>query len=213
MINRKHNSGFTLVEILIAMGIFMMAVLLISGIYVAFSKSQARAKAAQTLLNNSQYTLEIMAREIKNSEIFDYNPNNSGGSCGLVSCCDYYIGSDYESCILLKKESGQLFAFVADLGTENKLYYVVPPGTSYVADPWEDDAQASTQLLGPVLNDVSLDSLDFVLSPSTDPFSNSGPNVQPKITISMATTYYSDQEISQVSYNLQTTVSSRIYKR
>lgn len=210
----KNQGGFTLMELLISVSIFAMVVLMISGIYLAFSKNQARAKASQTLLNNAQYTLEIMAREIRNSEIYDYNPNNSGGLCGVVSCCDYYMGPDYESCILLKKEDGQLFGFVADLdASTQELYYVVPPGESYVASPWESDYAAFTKLLGPSLNEVVVQDLDFYISPNTDPFVEGGPNTHPRVTIDLKAQYSTDQLVAQVSYLLQTTVSSRIYKR
>ena len=212
--NKKNNQGFTLLELLITVGIFSMTVLMVSGIYVAFSKNQTRAKAAQTLLNNSQYTLEIISREIKNNEIFDYDPNNSGGLCGAVSCCNYYIGPDYESCILLQKPDGQMVAFVADLRPDQqKVFYVVPPGASYTESPWESVEEAYTKLLAPELNDVVLESLDFYFSPSTNPFVVGGPNLQPKVTINMNTVYDTEQIIAQVSYRLQTTISSRIYKR
>ena len=214
IIKQKNQRGFTLVELLISVSIFAMTVFLISGIYIAFSKVQAKAKASQTLLNNAQYTLEIMAREIRNSEIYDYDPNNSGGMCGGVSCCEYFIGANYESCILLKKEDGQLFAFVADLSAnERKLFYVVPPGNSYTEFPWETDYSAFTKLLGPELNEVLVQDLDFYILPSTSPFESGGPNVQPRVTIDLKASYYTDQAIAQVSYLLQTTVSSRIYKR
>ncbi|PLX25764.1 hypothetical protein C0580_01655 [Candidatus Parcubacteria bacterium] len=206
--------GFTLIELLISVSIFAMVVLMVSGIYLAFSKNQARAKASQTLLNNAQYTLEIMAREIRNSEIYDYNPNNSGGMCGLVSCCEYYMGPDYESCILLKKEDGKLFGFVADLSANTQeLYYVVSSGQPYVSIPWESDYAAFTKLLGPDLNEVVVQDLDFYISPSSDPFVEGGPNVHPRVTIDLKAQYNTDQLVAQVSYLLQTTVSSRIYKR
>tara|TARA_B100001964_G_C14093939_1_gene536111 strand:+ start:200 stop:742 length:543 start_codon:yes stop_codon:yes gene_type:complete len=80
----KNNKGFTLVELLIAISIFASLSIVISGIYLAFSKSQARIKASQSLLNDTQYILETISKEIQNNQI-DYG-NDYPNDCGSSYC-------------------------------------------------------------------------------------------------------------------------------
>ena len=89
----KNEEGFTLVELLIAVSIFALLSVIISGIYLAFSKSQARTKVSQSLLNDAQYILETVAKEIKNNEIV---------GIGTSGDTDIYT---------LKKENGDLVYF------------------------------------------------------------------------------------------------------
>ena len=71
-----NKKGFTLVELLIAISIFASLSIIISGIYLAFSKNQARTKASQSLLNDTQYILETISKEIQNNQI-DYSNDYS----------------------------------------------------------------------------------------------------------------------------------------
>ena len=66
---KQNKTGFTLVEVLVAVSVFAILAILLSVIYVAFTKMQTRTQISQQVLNDSQFTLETMTREIRNSEI------------------------------------------------------------------------------------------------------------------------------------------------
>lgn len=212
MIKNNKNKGFTLIEILIALTIFSFMVLAISGIYIAFTKSQARTKTSQQLLNDSQYVLEIMAREIRSSEILDYNPSGVGGRCTEL------LGSHYADCILLLRPNGSVVAFAAEDGSvsgyRELIYVVLDCNLDYSSCTWDTD-YASTVLISPNLNDIELSpgGLSFNISPSTNPYDDIDSNQQPIVTIKLNTEYASTKRIEQIDYHLQTSVSSRIYKR
>ena len=59
---KQNKTGFTLVEVLVAVSIFAMLAILLSVIYVAFTKMQTRTQISQQVLNDSQFTLETMTR-------------------------------------------------------------------------------------------------------------------------------------------------------
>jgi len=207
MIDRdsKKNTGFTLVEILVAVAIFGFMAAMLAGIYLAFSDSQNRARASQQLLNDTQYALEIMAREIRADQIIDYDPD-----------CASILGANYPTCILLSREDGQMIAFARGL-TDGDLVYITPDCTSTPGTcNWQGTYRDITSLLYTGLNNIrTTTDTKFVIVPALDPYevSATAPNTQPRVTIFLGATFNSQKDYEQVTHNLQTTVSSRIYKR
>ena len=176
---------------------------LIAGIYLAFSRVQAESRASQRLLNDSQYALEMMARESRNSLIFHLSPQ------GPV--CQDKLGPGINNCILLLKEEGLLTAFVL---VENILYHVILSCDQNYENcsTWNSNNSYTAALLGSEINNVSVEELEFYIRPQTDPYSGYS-DLQPRVTIKLKTEYASQRVIEQVSSNLQTSVSSRIYRR
>lgn len=210
--NQQHSKGFTLIEILVTVSVFALIAVAIASIYLAFSTIQARFRASQVLLNDTQYVLEIMAREIKNSAIVDYDLSD-----GTV--CEAALGLNYTTCIFLEKENGQTVAFARSETDEDLLYIVCEDGIGD-CDEWnvQGNERYYTRLLLPGINNIEAQELQFVITPSTDPFGDSGINEQPMVTIRLKSGFVrevggvvSDRE--RVTHVLQTTVSSRVYKR
>ena len=198
-------------ELVIAVGIFALMTGLIAGIYLAFSRLQTESRASQRLLNDSQYALEMMAREIRNNMIFDFDP--SAGDCA------FYLGESYSNCILLLREDGLLTAFTVNNGA---LYHVILNcNIDYTScQLWEPSPSSFTILLSPASNKISVDELDFYIKPNINPYKGCGQiedypdcDYHPRATIRLQVSYASNRTIEQVSQNFQTTVSSRIYRR
>ncbi len=201
----KNKQGFTLVEILVAIAVFAMLSTIFTMIYVLISENQHRAKASQLLLNNSLYALEIMAQDIKNSEL-DYNfilPDNDPGRPDCTSL----------DCVVFKRLDGSLVIYSSPDWASDGLYYGV-----YTCDPYPQTCVVENvnlvEILSPRLNHVKVDYLHFFVEPSSaDPYVNQTTNISPRVTIVLQTSYDSSADSEQISYTLQTTVSSRIYKR
>ena len=64
-INGKFLTGFTLVEMLVAMAIFVIVVAIISGLFVHAIQGQRRNLAYQELLDQTSYVMEYMSRSIR----------------------------------------------------------------------------------------------------------------------------------------------------
>ena len=202
MIILKNKQGFSLLELLLAIGIFSMLITVVAGIYIAFSKTQTEVRASQRLLNDSQYAMEIMAREIRNNIIFDFEPT--------IADCNAFLGVNYNNCIILQREDRSLVAFAT---YNSRLYHIILTcNDDYSSCSWLTNQNDYTYLLSPDTNQVQVEDLDFYISPSVDPYQG-GADEQPRVTIKLKTRYYSTKVVEQVSHNLQTTVSSRIYRR
>lgn len=199
---RASLAGFTLVEILIAIGIFAMLSSIFTVIYVTISKDQQRSKASQLLLNNSLYVLELMARDIKNNEL-DYNFLTVGAGCNRIA--------NPQNCVVFKRVDNSLGSFTqsGEVGKEALFYSIIQ------CDSYPDlcNFTGSIDLLSPTLNMVRLDYLRFLVEPLADPYLDQTATSSPKVTIIMQTSYTGTKLSEQISYTLQTTVSSRIYKR
>jgi len=208
-----NQKGFTFVELLVAVSVFSILTIILSGIYVGFSNGQIRAKASQQLLNNGQYALEIMAREIRNNALFSYQPL-ADDKCGLG-----LSGADYEDCIILIKEDHQIVMFGWDEDTQTLEHAIVTcvsegdylPGIDCTID--RNNPQTNTLLLGPDLNEVNVERVGFSIKPNVNPYLSEIVNRQPQVTIQLKIGSAKEREVEQVSYSLQTSVSSRIYKR
>lgn len=215
MKKQKNNQAFTLIEILITISIFALVTVMISAVYIGFSHIQARANATQRILNDSQFILEAMAREIRNDLILNYNPS--------AVDCNAAIGADFNSCILLQREDGQIVAFTYN-ETSRDLYFILLGncnsdlttcqwGGDY-GDGTTENYESYTIMLGPTLSSIQVDALAFNITPDTDPFILGGVNRQPKVTIQLEVSYASTgDEFEDVTQLLQTTVSSRVYRK
>lgn len=199
-IRNNNNAGLTLVEILVAVSIFSLLAVVVSGIYVAFSNAQARATRSQRLLNDAQFALVGMAREIRNNELY----YGFGGLTPAICAAEITV-INVESCVFLRKNDGTIVAFAKEAGL-NKLDYLVK---DQVADTWS--------VTGFVFNDgdegVEIDNLNFFVAPSTDPSIEGNLNRQPFVMIQVQVNTTDTNIYKRVSYNLQTSVSSRVYKR
>jgi prepilin-type N-terminal cleavage/methylation domain-containing protein len=217
---RRNNlsvslSGFTLIEVLISLSIFAVVATIGASMFSTFANNQKRTKVSQELLNNAQYALEIVSREVKNNEIIAF-----GLSSDLTSRCKGLQIShpEYTKCLLFARENGETAGFVYD-NINQALDYVLLDCTRNEEGIYLTcviaDGQAPATMLSETYNKVKITNLQFYLTPTANPyFDETGSNnQQPKVTILLAVKYPSLQLIEQVSHRLQTTVSSRVYKR
>lgn len=211
-----NEQGFTLVELLIATFIFGLLVFAVAGIYISFNNSQIRASVEQQLLNDTQYAMDVMVKEIRNSSIVSF-PGNI--NCVVLETA---VAGGVEDCIILERSDGQSVAFIRHNTPSTgqfTLYYLLLECNDFYSycqpiDPASPtDVGKAIPILSQTINNTNLTDLDFKISPQFNPYVSGGPNEQPKVTINMKTAYISDNKVSQVSHVFQTTVSSKIYKR
>lgn len=66
---KKHQSGFTIVEVLVTSVIFSIIAMAVSGIFVQTLSLQRRASASQKIQDNAIFVLESMSRDIRVSVV------------------------------------------------------------------------------------------------------------------------------------------------
>ena len=63
------QKGVTLIELIVASGIFILIIFVIFGIFINVLKSQIKNLAFQEIQNNGRYILEMMVKEIRMSKV------------------------------------------------------------------------------------------------------------------------------------------------
>lgn len=72
--NNKKN-GLTMIELIVAVGIFGLVISMVSGIFILSLQSQRRIIALRNIEDNSRFVIESMGREIRTGKNF-----NGGGN-------------------------------------------------------------------------------------------------------------------------------------
>jgi prepilin-type N-terminal cleavage/methylation domain-containing protein len=88
---KDKKSGFTLIEMLVAMAIFSIVAGLAIGIFTIAMKSQRKILAQQQLLDQTSYVLEYMSRSIRMAKKDDITIAGSSVNCLLGDKANYEI--------------------------------------------------------------------------------------------------------------------------
>lgn len=184
----SFESGFTLVEILVAIAIFVTALTAISAIFMYANRSQRTTLAVSETQSDARFALEVMAQQIRRGSI-DYASTQYGGT----------IGSNPQDVLVLRDSSN------------NQVWFRRTASGSRGIVEMSEDGATWVDLTPPT---VSVDVLKFYLSPSEDPFlAAPAVNQQPLVTITMVSSSTAVGTETVLPAYLQTTVSSRRYAR
>lgn len=202
LLDRK---GFTLVELLVAMTVFIMFIGVVIGSYMGLVRSQREANEYRIMYSEARNVFDSLAWEMRNGTV-DYR---------------YYHDSDTEGILTKGLSEVVLISKDADERTfiryENEAVYV----QSAPFNP--DDFAFSPPLLtgeSVPLNDpgkVKISAFEIYISPVFDPYNQDSvyhdfQQFQPKITIYAE--FERDSGIGRTyEMSLQTTVSSRVYNQ
>lgn len=72
----KGGGGFTLIELITAIGIFSVVIIIVGGIFMAVFFGNRRILALQNLQDNVRFTVESISREIRVGKNFDNSVAN-----------------------------------------------------------------------------------------------------------------------------------------
>ncbi len=201
----RSTRGYTIVEMIISIGLFSLAFGAISTIFIGFTNTQTKASTSQKLLNEANYILTSLASDIRSSSI-DYTSTGCGVSAGssnilcLKSFDGKYIRYEYANdtvqsagtVLKICKSYNDSLCALSVFNTSN-------PALSL----WAIKKSAFMTVSG----------LNFYIYPAANPNTsnsgNTGPAVQPSVTILLKASAGTAK--SAQSYDLQTTVTSRQY--
>lgn len=65
----KKSKGLTLIELIVAMGIFSVIIVIVVGLFVATLKGYRKSAALQNVQENARFLLDFMTKEIRQSTI------------------------------------------------------------------------------------------------------------------------------------------------
>jgi prepilin-type N-terminal cleavage/methylation domain-containing protein len=75
-LQKSSRSGFTLIELMVALGLFAFVMSISTGAYVIMIATNRQAQAVATGSNNLSYALEVMTRNIRTGSGYDCSTNS-----------------------------------------------------------------------------------------------------------------------------------------
>jgi len=186
---KKSQSGFTLVEMVVAVGLFSIVSVLIAQLFVLFNRAQVRSSLQQQMQSDARVMMAQLTDRIRAASInypaYGASVTSPGNTLFLID------------------ENGIEVTF-AQTSVEANC-------PSAAATPCLTVSEDGTNF-SPISSDkFTVDLVQFYVDPTTDPAEPTGPNIQPRVTFAVEMTAISNDPAQRVKANLQTTVSSRVY--
>lgn len=185
---KKNKQGFTLVEIIVATGLFATLVIAIMDIMIAAANAQRKISNIQAVQDNVRFSIELMAREMRTGERFR-----------LVSHpCAFNLGEGIEFTNLTA--GGRRYYYLADSDSNSS-----PDSIWRVAMPSDIDIDCASAAKF-TADEVIVEYMRFylhgqVLGPSDG---------QPRITIVLGARSRDQKIVSETSMQIQTSITPRV---
>lgn len=179
---KTSHQGFTLMEVLVATGIFVVMVLAVFGIFSSVLQGQKNSLAQAHLERDAQLVLETLVKKIRTSRV------------------DY---AEYEALNGLPNPVPNSTSTLILIDQNDTRFRI-----QHNANTQAIDLEFGGGLPSPITsNDVAVTALTFMVEPTADPFTNVEPVTQPRVTVVLEmVTNESNQPIQLI---LQQTVPQR----
>lgn len=198
MKSSAQQSGFTLFETVIAMAIFVTAVVAVSDIFARVNSAQRRTQNIQQTSSDARFAIESIVRTARYAVLnYDYY----GGT----------VSASGENVLALRLRDGSSLTF------ERSTTECSGTGGCLVVCLQATCATGEYEQVSP--EDVDVTAMTFYIAPQQSPFvfGSSGSyqsNIQPRVTITMSSQSTDIGSLpEQHVFNIQTTVSLLQYQR
>lgn len=178
-----HSSrGFTLVEIIVASGLFIVVMLVMSGAVLSIFDANQKSKNLRAVMDNLNLSLESMTRTVRFGTEY-----SCGGGTTPLSCPE----GTYTSSLGVTSMDGVRTVYALSNG---RISRTTALGTFDLTSP-----------------DVTITRLAFRVS-GAEPYTGGAPGnlLQPKVIITISG-YVGTKVTTQSSFSLQTSVSQRVF--
>lgn len=183
---KQKNKGFSLLELIVSVALFTIAIMTGAGLVLAISTAQKKAVSLQEIQDNIGFAFEAMSREIRTGTNYYCGEDNNDLKIGALDVKDCPIGGS--------PDGGIAFSFVNQLG-DIVVYRVTLSGQL------EKSSDGGTNFLFLTSDKVNINNIKFYVHGS-DP----DDVLQPKVTIVLNA---KTGEKFVLGMNLQTTLSQR----
>lgn len=178
-------------EMVVTVGVFAIVSMVSSAIFINVNNLQQQTGNLQRLQNEGRYLLEKIAREIRGREL-DYGATN-------------FNGEDIVSKLVFKKdESGEILSLGRGADDISGNFFITNDAGS---EPLTEQLNS---------NQVMVEKILFYINSNDDPINLTATStdiVQPRVTILMKIKNRNVPDKYIKELNLQTTISSKIYKQ
>ncbi len=161
----SKQKGFTLIEAVVATGLFAITLSSVIGVYLATIKINRRTDLIRTASENARYITEYMSKEIKNGQI---------AYSGVVS-------SPCTSALFLTGDSPVLPIVNVD---GDRLCFYIGSSSGQVSSSGPDLWVIKNNMQPIKINssNVKITRMSFYVNPATDPYV-AGSTIQPRVTL------------------------------
>lgn len=216
---RNEREGFTLVELLISIVIFMIFLGIVSQSYISIVRAQRQANEVRKMYSDVRLVMDFIAEEVRLSSI-DYDCYAGKGS----DCEDLLGGSLFAGRtdhLVLIRQGGTAKTFIK-LDQEGHIVvkklvkregqFVEAPGYETSYRPLTSDRIVFEDLTFAIFPDVNPYSNDTLPGSGKPIYADNGTQFQPKVTVLMRVV--NDEDVNTpFAFDFQTTISSRVYSR
>ncbi|OGF67762.1 hypothetical protein A3I27_03175 [Candidatus Giovannonibacteria bacterium RIFCSPLOWO2_02_FULL_43_11b] len=199
MFTTENNKGFTLLEMLISMAIFTIAVFIVMTTLFSITNVQKKVIAKQSAEDNLRYAFESMTKEMRTGKKFHCGTSASDVSLTPQNCT-------FSACQSSSLNCGVSFTF-QNSALQTVTYQVVNNQLVKSSDGNPPDCVS-----GPYINCQKLTSLDLVIVNKVNFYvsgSAAGDGLQSLATIVLEGQVLDPKNIGTAKLNLQTTISKR----
>lgn len=119
MLFKNKKKGFTLIEALVSLGIFSVVIVAATGVILSIISSNKKNQAISSVVNNLNYSIDSMVRDIKTGYEYQCDTFDSSGSNLLLDV--YKLLS--ESCAITGQESTSITLISTISGKEQIVKY------------------------------------------------------------------------------------------
>lgn len=198
-LRKLNNRGFSLMEIIVAVGIFGVIIVAATGVFQKVIESQRSAIAAQNTQESVRFALEVMGKEIrlaKKKTAVDECENLFGSYGAENKVYDVVTSGDGDELYFKNKVGYCVKYFLEDDGDVSRLKILRDNGTNFYEGYITPD-------------EVQINNLEFIFyDDQYDQFHS----IQPRVTLKMDVEAVSGKEAHKQPFKIQTTVSGRHYE-
>jgi len=201
--DKLDKKGFTLIEVLIATAIFATATVVISDIFIRTNKAQRKTQGIQQTASDARFAIESIVRTARLSEI-DYD--FYGGNVSATGESVLALRTTADTPIKFSRQSGSICP-----DNNASIYCLAVCSKESCSNDSDWDPITPRGINVPLLN--------FLIFPLSSPFEFDNitgdykSDVQPRVTIISQTENITASSVERKQFNIQTSVSTRIYKR
>lgn len=188
---KKNEAGYTLIEMIVSVGIFAIVSVLIAQLFVVFSQTQQKSTIQQQIQSDARVVLAQISDRIRSGTI-DYA--SYGGTISSPTDQLYLIDENGIS-VLIEKSSSP-----TECPSAQSVPCLVISENGGTPTPMSSDK-------------FTVDVVQFYIDPSTDPEPSSGPDIQPRVTMTLGITGVNINDALRSPTYIQTSASSRVYLR
>ncbi|MDO8522374.1 MAG: type II secretion system protein [bacterium] len=189
-VRKSGKGGFTLVELIVSVGLFAIVMLISVGALLALTGANRKAQALQSVMNNLNIALDGMVRSIRMGSNFHCGSGVFNGTNNLDDCPNGNTVLVFKPFGGNLNQRGYLFDTGGTYCGQNRICKSADGGAHYVA------------LTSP---EVTIDSMKFYVQGSTP-----GDTEQPKVVITVEGTAGAANMKTKTTFSIQATAVQRL---